>query len=121
MYSVLRLQPFTPILSAAYALIAKQFLPLGKFIFAASSINDFDDAQATSLEFVILKFHVRLVALGRLFGSSTSLSVRIITVLSLFLASANLLIWVGVNTSFSFCNSPLHTTMWLAGAVILTS
>ena len=101
--------------------MARAVLPLGKFIFAASQIKLLLLAHATSLALFILKCQVRVAPAGRDAGSVTSASVRIITVALLFLACAMRLCCVGVSTAASFNNSPLQTTIWLAGAVMFTS
>ena len=53
-YSVALPHLFSPLLSTGYTLIASDFFPPGKLILAASQINDFEDAQDTSLALVIL-------------------------------------------------------------------
>ena len=94
-----------------YTLIASAFLPPGKFIFAASQINDFDEAQATSLALFILKCHVNLAFCGLDDGLLTSSALLITIVLSLCFAVFNLLNCSTVKTSFGFCRSPDATTM----------
>src|SRR6476469_9172582 len=101
--------------------MAKDFLPLGKLIRAASHTNALEAAQATALVFWILNFQVRLADDGLDFASLTSSALRKTTVLSLLRALPRRLTCVGVNTSFSFCNSPEPTMIKLAGAVIAYS
>src|SRR5687767_13382093 len=86
--SVLRCHPFFLMLSTGYTLMAIDFLPLGKLILAASSTNALDAPHATSLAFVILNFHAQFGLFGLDEASFISFSPRIITVLSLFFASA---------------------------------
>src|SRR5258705_1815804 len=88
--SVERCQPFFTMLSTGYTLMAIDFLPLGKFIFAASHTKALEAAHATSLALLILNFQVQLALLGREFLSFISLSLRRATVLSLFFASLHL-------------------------------
>ena len=90
MYSVDLPQAFSPILSTGYAEIAIDFSPLGKFILAASRINAEEEAQATSLAFSILNFHVSVLLLfGRLLGLLTSSELLMKTVSSLFEATSH--------------------------------
>jgi hypothetical protein len=74
----------------------KHFLPLGRFIFAASCTNAFEAAQATSLAFVILNFQVQFADLGLEAGSPTSFSLRITIVFSLVFAASHLFNCSGV-------------------------
>ena len=91
MYSVERVHASSPTLSTGYADIARDFFPLGRFIRAASNIKAAEDAHATSLEFSILNFHVKVEApVGRELDLVTSDLERIITVASLASASFNL-------------------------------
>src|SRR5918993_4136361 len=117
-YSVDRPQAFSPLLSTGYTLIARDDLPPGRFIFAASQIKAFEEAQDTSRALFNLKRQVSVAALGLEAGSVTSFSLRMITVLSLFLAASYFANWADVSTSAGFCNSPPATTMCEAGAVM---
>ena len=91
MYSVERVHASCPTLSTGYADMAKVGFPLGKLIRAASKIKEAEDAQATSLAFSILNFHVKVeVRVGLEFGSVTSAFDRIMTVASLAFAFFNL-------------------------------
>src|SRR3954462_5566881 len=98
--------------------MARLFLPLGRFIRAASQTKAFDAAQATSLAFWILKCQVSVLLEGLDLGSFNSSAPRMVTVLSLLRACAKRDCWVEVSTSFSFCNSPEPAIIKLAGAVI---
>src|SRR6185503_3846904 len=116
-YSVDRLQAFIPLPSMGYTDWASAFFPPGRLMRAASHKNALDAAHSTSREFLQKKCHVRFAFCGyesRLVKSTESL---IITVLSLFLATASRLMIFGVNTSAWFNNSPDPTTTILAGAV----
>src|SRR5687768_8946234 len=110
-YSVLLPHALSPFDSSGYTLIAKAFLPPGKFILAASQIKLLEDAQATSLAFVILKCHVSLDFCGRDDGSVISSILLSITVLSLCFACARRLFCSTVKTSSAFCRSPEATTI----------
>src|SRR3569623_1624553 len=116
-YSVLRPQALSPALSTGYTDAAIAFLPLGRFIRAASHIKALDDAHATSRVLRHRNFQVRRCMLGRDAGSVTSASVRSITVLSLFFAASQRLSCSAVNTSLGLSNSPLPTTIWLPGTL----
>src|SRR5688500_3803448 len=99
--------------------MARDFFPLGRLILAASQTNALDEAQAISLAFLILNFHVKLGCWGLDPRSFTSLSLRIITVLSLFFALFSLFTCSAVKHSAGFSNSPEPTMIRLAGAVML--
>src|SRR5690606_22982986 len=89
-YSVERSHALPPLLSSGYADIANDVLPLGRFIFAPSTINAGDDAQATSWAFWSLNFQVSSFAFrGRELGCVTSSADRMMTVSSLFLACSS--------------------------------
>src|SRR5580765_4489023 len=100
-----------PAASAGYTLMAMAFLPLGKFIFAASHTKAFDEAQAKSREELILYFQVQVAFVGLDSGFSTSSAVLNITVLSLSFASFPLFKPSDVSTSSGFNNSPDATTI----------
>src|SRR4051812_25656986 len=100
--SVLRCHPSFLMLSTGYALIASDFLPLGRLMRAASHTKALDAAHATSRAFVILKRHVRLAPEGLDEALLISSALLNTTVLSLLRAAASLDCCVAVSTSFSF-------------------
>src|ERR1700748_3711807 len=100
--------------------MAIDFLPLGKCIFAGSIIQAGAAPHGCSRGFLILNLQVNSdLPAGRDFGLVTSAPERITTVFSLCAAAAQRFCCSAVYTSCGFSNSPEHTTMLLAGAVML--